>query len=132
VEAQWLRFAAHHEPDPLNTAASRLEFLAVALRFIHERGEAAPRSLEELRENLQRRRFSVTRTSHGLTSVFRARDEELFEYERDNGITSLFQILAAARDDLPPRIAAPGLNPTPTLVWRRDSDGQLAQDIEYR
>ncbi len=132
LEDQWRGFALSHQPDPINTTASRLEFLGVALRFLQERGEPMPDSLDQLRENLQARRFRVTRSSHGLTQEVHASDNDLFGFPRGNGSTGRFLLLAPMRDDLPPRITAPGLSPEPTLVWSRDQEGQLVQEIAFR
>lgn len=61
-----------------------------------------------------------------------AKDPDLYRYVRHNGSAGLFRLLEPARDDLPARITAAGLRPEPTLVWSRDNDGNLVQDIEYR
>lgn len=129
---KWRGFAVEQEPDPINTAASRMEFLAEALKFMYERGEPAPTSLGSLRDSLQARRFVLTRQSHGITVEMKAEDPDLYRYQRRNGSTGLFKLLEPSRDDLPPRITATGLRPEPTLVWSRDLNGELVQDIEYR
>ena len=129
---KWRSFAIQQEPDPINTAASRMEFLAEALKFMYQRGEPAPTSLGSLRDSLQARHFVLTRQSHGITVEMKAEDPELYRYQRRNGSTGLFKLLEPSRADLPPRITATGLRPEPTLVWSRDADGNLVQDIEYR
>lgn len=129
---EWHEFARSQQPDPINTAASRMEFLGEALKFMYQRGEPAPRTLGLLRESLQARRFVLTRQSHGITVEMKAEDPDLYRYQRHNGSTGLFKLLEPSRDDLPPRITAAGLRPEPTLVWSRDSEGNLVQDIEYR
>lgn len=129
---KWRGFATKQEPDPINTAASRMEFLGEALKFMDQRGEPAPRTLGLLRESLQARRFVLTRQSHGITVEMKAEDPDLYRYQRRNGSTGLFKLLEPSRDDLPPRITATGLSPEPTLIWSRDPEGNLVQDIEYR
>ena len=128
----WTKFALQQQPDPINTAASHMEFLGEALRFMYQRGESAPRSLNKLRDSLQQRKFVLTRRAHGVTVEVAADDPELYHYQRRNGTSALFKLLEPARDDLPPRITAAGLRPEPTLVWSRDADGKLVQDIQYR
>jgi hypothetical protein len=128
----WTDFANKHKPDPINTAAFRMEFLGEALRFMHQRNEPAPKSLPQLRDLLQARHFVLTRKSHGITTEIAADDPDLYRYQRRNGTTAMFKILEPSRNDLPPRITATGLRPEPTLVWSRDADGKLVQDIEYR
>ncbi len=128
----WDQFASQQQPDPINTAASRMEFLGEALRFMYQQGETAPKSIKKLRDSLQARHFVLTRKSHGITVEITADDPDLYRYQRRNGSTGLFKILEPSRDDLPPRITATGLHPEPTLVWSRDNEGALVQDIEYR
>ena len=132
LEAKWKKFAANQQPDPINQAASRMEFLGEALRYIHENDVQMPRNLKQLRDLLQARRFVLTRTSHGVSIKMDAKDPSLYRFTRRNGSIGLFQILSPSRNDLPPRITATGLHPEPTLVWSRDESGQLVQDIEYR
>ncbi len=128
----WTHFANQQQPDPINTAAARMEFLGEALRFMYQRGEPTPKSLPQLRDSLQARHFVLTRKSHGITVEINADDSELYRYKRRNGTSALFKLLEPSRNDLPPRITAAGLHPEPTLVWSRDNDSKLVQDIEYR
>ncbi len=132
LEKRWRSFASEQTPDPINQAATRMEFLGEALRYIYQNGEQTPRSLNQLRDTLQARHFVLTRKSHGITIEMDAQDPQLYRYERNNGTNGLFRLLEPARDDLPARITATGLRPEPTLVWTRDNDGNLVQDIEYR
>ena len=129
---RWAEFAKRQQPDPINTAASRMEFLGEALRFMDQRGETAPKTIKILRDSLQARHFVLTRSSHGITTETAADDPDLYRYHRRNGTMALFKLLEPARNDLPPRITASGLHPEPTLVWSRDNEGNLVQDIEYR
>lgn len=129
---RWKSYAQKQKPDPINTAASRMEFLGEALRFMDQRGEPAPKTIKQLRESLQSRRFVLTRSSHGITTETAADDPDLYRYLRRNGTMALFKLLEPARNDLPPRITATGLHPEPTLVWSRDNEGKLVLDIEYR
>ena len=129
---RWAEFANEQEPDPINTAAYRMEFLGEALRFMDQRDEPAPKTIKQLRDSLQARRFVLTRSSHGITTETAADDPDLYRYLRRNGTMALFKLLEPARNDLPPRITATGLHPEPTLVWSRDNEGNLVQDIEYR
>ena len=109
-----------------------MEFLGEALRFMDQRDEPAPKTIKQLRDSLQARRFVLTRSSHGITTETAADDPDLYRYLRRNGTMALFKLLEPSRNDLPPRITATGLHPEPTLVWSRDNEGNLVQDIEYR
>lgn len=129
---RWRRFAASQTADAVNVAAGRLEFLGAALTYKRQRGEPMPRTLGELRLDLQTRGFTLTRTAHGLKQELRADDPTLFTYTRPGGAVSDFMLLEPSARDLPPRIAAPGLSPEPTLVWEHQSDGEPTFEIEYR
>jgi len=132
LERAWLRYAEAQETDPLSTAAYRLEFLGAALRFMVEKGEPLPRDMDALRATLTAREFSLTRSSHHVTDTLTATDASLFTYSRTTGAVAEFEMLASSRDDLPPRISAPGISPAPTLIWSRDDAERLVMDIEYR
>jgi hypothetical protein len=130
LAARWKIYAEQLQADPVTEAVQRLNFLGLALRFLHERGEAMPPSLEALQSDLVQRNFKATQQWYGLTTQTQA-DERMLAYTRSNGTPGTLMLLESARDDLPPRVTAPGLVPEPTLIWRRDDEGKLIQDIEY-
>lgn len=132
LASKWRAFAITQKPDPINQAAARMEFLGEALRYLYTHEQPMPRTLSQLRNTLQARRFVLTRRSHGVVTQIDATDSELYHYAKSNGAAGQFKLLEPARDDLPPRITADGLHPEPTLVWSRDENGKLVQDIEYR
>ncbi len=132
LEKAWLAYAAKQEPDPLSTATYRLEFIGTAMRFLEEQGEPLPDSIEALQQTLVSRGFAVTRTTHHITDTAEAADASMFTYDRPNGSAAAFQLLAASRSDLPPRVIATGLQPEPVLTWSRDANDQLVMDIIYR
>lgn len=136
LERDWQRYAARQQPGELATATDRLEFLGTGLRLLDEQGQAMPDSVDALQDQLQRFGFSLRKRELGVTRDQSAQDDELFRFERGTAGGKPFQaefiLLAPSRSDLPPRIVAPGLSPEPTLIWHRDADGKLVQDIEYR
>ncbi|MBB6428600.1 peptidase MA family metallohydrolase [Algisphaera agarilytica] len=132
IEKRWRDFALQQQPDPVNVAAERLEFLGSALAFKAERDERMPRSFKSLRHDLQSRGFKLTRTHHGHREELNASDDHHFTYTRPGGQESEFLLLEPAGYGLPPRLAAPGLSPEPILMWERTDDGELVFDIEYR
>ncbi|MEL7087765.1 MAG: hypothetical protein AAGL98_04885, partial [Planctomycetota bacterium] len=132
LEDRWRSFALQQTADAVNVAAARLEFLGAALEYKHQRDETMPRKIGDLRRDLQRRGFTLTRTAHGMKQELPAADGELFTYTRPGGETSEFLILEPSARGLPPRIAAPGLSPEPNLVWDFGPDGAPAFEIEYR
>jgi len=132
MENNWRRYALAQEPDTINAAVSRLEFFGSALRFMAERDERFPRSFGDLRDNMQKRLFTLRRTSTGVDVTLSSSDDDLFRFKRPNGSWGRFVLLEPARNDLPPRISAEGLSPEPTLIWSKSDDGQLIADIEFR
>jgi len=132
IEQLWAEHALEQQPDPVTSAAERLDFLGVALRFLHTHDQPIPSDLKELQHNLVQRDFTVTRSTHGLSVRLSASDPDLFVFNRPGGIDAPFVMLAPARDDLPPRLEAPGLDPEPYLTWHRDDADQLVYEINYR
>lgn len=133
-DRDWKRFARQQQPDQLTEAAERLRFLGTGLRILAEQGQAMPEDLPALRSMLRDRGFRLRHTEMGLTRDLSADHDELYRYTRgdraDNSERD-FVLLRPDRSGLPPRITAPGLRPEPTLVWYRDGDGGLVQEIVY-
>ena len=132
LERKWRQYALAVQPDAINVVVARLTFLGEAMRFLDEKGMAIPRTLGDLRRTLRKMRFRLVRSSHGLTTEYSARDNTLYEYPVGRQGKRRFQLLGRARDDLPPRITAQGMKPEPTLVWSRDPDGKLVQDVVFK
>ncbi|MEO0586116.1 MAG: DUF1570 domain-containing protein [Planctomycetota bacterium] len=132
IDEQWRAYALAQEPDPVTAASERLDFFGMAMVYIKEQGEDVPRTFDEFQSLLSRRSFALTYSYHGLTHEVSATDPEVFMFARPSGTTAPFRMLAPSRDDLPPRIEAPGLKPEPRLEWSRDAEGQLVYEIEYR
>lgn len=128
----WRRFAQKQNPDDVTEASERLDFLGTGLRLLAEQGETMPEDLEQLRDALQQYGFRLRRSEMGVTRDLSAKRDELYRYTRESGGERDFVLLKPDRAGLPPRITAPGLNPEPTLIWYRDHDGKLVQDIAYR
>lgn len=129
---RWQSFALKQQPDDVAEAAERLEFLGTGLRLLAEQGEEMPENLTALRATLQRYGFKLRRREMGVTQNLSADHDELFQYASQAGDDRAFVLLKPERSGLPPRIIAPGLEPEPTLIWYRDADGKLIQDIAYR
>ncbi len=129
---RWEQFARQQQPDDITTALARMEFLSTGLAFLHGKGEAMPKDLDELKSRLRAVSFRITRTSHGMAQEMSAADDDLFRYPRGKADPMPFKLLEAARADLPPRIHAPGLKPEPTLVWAKDDAGKLTSEVEFR
>ena len=126
----WRTFALKQKADNVAEASERLAFLGTGLRLLAEQGEDMPQDLKSLENTLRQFGFKLRKSEMGITQSFSATQEPMFRYSRD-GSERAFLMLAPDRSDLPPRISAPGLDPEPTLVWYRDSDGKLVQDIVY-
>lgn len=126
----WRHFAANQQTDEITEASERLAFLGTGLRLLAEQGEAMPANLDALRDTLQQYSFKLRHNEMGVTRDLSAKHDELYRYNRGNGERA-FVLLGPDQTGLPPRITAPGLDPEPTLIWYRDSDGKLVQDIVY-
>jgi hypothetical protein len=131
-EQQWREYAADVEPDALNVALTRMGFLGQALQLITEEKMDVPRDIDDLRRTLRKVRFTAVRNYHGLTTEMKATDDSLYRYPVGRKRTRKFKLLRRERNNLPPRITARGLKPEPTLVWSRNDEGELVQDIKFR
>lgn len=130
-EKRWREYALKAEPDALNQALGKMEFLGGGLRFLSENNMPAPKNIDELKKALQLIRFRFVQTWPGVRVEWNAADESAYTFVR-NKVESPFQLLEPSADDLPPRLTAPGLKPEPTLIWSRDNEGKLVQDVQYR
>lgn len=130
-EKMWRQYIAVLQPDPINVAVERLEFLGEALGYLLRQGEPMPKSMDELKTLLRRRSFEVTRRLGGMERTMKASDDASFEYPLPAGVKRQFQLLEPEAKGLPPRLVAGGLRPEPMLVWLRTGDA-LACDIAYR
>ena len=148
MEARWRVFIRDLKPGPLDDAGDRLRFLAASLRYLDSQDQPMPRTLNALRDLLQRIGFAVQRTEDGVQTTLRASDARHFSFVASTGRGALpggtrsatptrprlmsFQLLEPAGLGLPPRITAPGLVPQPTLTWSRHADGTLMEHLTYR
>jgi len=131
MEARWREYIAELEPDPFSTAVHRLEFLARGTRWLIEQDMARPTSIEELKEQLQTRQFSVrSSTGHGNSYTLEARDDDMFVYTTRADEPEPFVMLPAQAPDEPLMLAAPKLRPRPVIKWTRDRD-RLIFKVEY-
>lgn len=128
----WEKFALSLEPDMLNTAVRRLEFLGQGMILLEKRGERIPSHIDGLRKRLRRIQFRMTVKSHGVVTKYRAMDKANYGYTHPNGRFIEFVMTRSNKPGLPPRISAQGLNPLATLVWSRDGNSTLVQEIKYR
>lgn len=131
LDGRWRRHAYSQRPDDVAEAIERLEFLGTGLRLLAEQGEDMPDDLDGLRDTLRRYGFKLRRSEMGVTRHLSAERDELFQFTGSGDQSHDFVLLSPDRAGLPPRITAPGLEPEPTLIWYRDGDGKLVQDIAY-
>ncbi len=131
LDEQWRAFASTQRPDDVTQAIERLEFLGTGLRLLAEQGESMPEDLGQLRDTLREFGFKLRRREMGVTQDLSADHDELFQFSKGKADAREFVLLKPDRTGLPPRITAPGLVPEPTLIWYRDGDGKLVQDIVY-
>ena len=126
----WQRYAMSQQADDVTEAIDRLKFLGTGLGLLANQDQPMPTDFDTLRDTLQRNGFRLRRIEMGIARNLSAKNNEMFRYNRDNGVRD-FVLLSPNQSGLPPRITAPGLDPEPTLVWYRDGDGKLVQDIVY-
>ncbi len=128
----WQRYSSQIEPDPLSEAIDRMKFLAQGLGSISRSGVKMPKTTRALRTILQQVGYQVMRKTHSLEQVYIAADESMYRYQ-PNGSSGpqFFEMLTPSQRGLPPRLKAPGLQPVPTLVWYKDTDGKLYHDVIY-
>lgn len=133
-ERAWRRSASEQEPDPVGLAAERLMFLGQAMVWLQENNRPLPSSTADLRRILQQIHYRATRVKNNVQVTFDAMDESMYRYPLPGRETTrMFTLFERERQDLLPRLSAPGVKPEPTLVWYRDStNGQLFSDIAYR
>ncbi len=129
---QWELFALAMQPDPLDTAVSRMRFLAQGLLVLQDRREPAPLSTNELRQRLTALGFRASRIENGIRTEVSANDATLYMFEKDNGGHAMFELLSPQTHSQPPRVTATGLSPQPTLIWVRDSSGGLSPEVKFR
>lgn len=132
VELAWGAFVQHMEPPPLSAATAHMEFLATALRYYDDNGWDMPANLQTLQQQLRQVRFAVRKTDDGVETILDAADNTMYAFKRTGGDAAWFKLLEPSRNDLPPRITAPGLVPEPVVTWSRLADGSLRHQIEYR
>ena len=128
---RWENYARALKPDPLATAAVRLEMLCQALAFLHDKNLRMPASADELRRTLLRIGYRGERTRNNVTTHLSGSDNTAFVYPRSNGEPVAFDFLPAV-PGFPPALRATELKPTPVLIWSRDAAGKAAFDVEYK
>ena len=131
MQRRWAGFARAHEPDPVTLATERMGFLAAGLRWLHEHDRPLPETLDELKHTLRQSSFRLIRRTHEGRFELSADDPTNFGFEV-KGHFKPFDLLEPAAAGLPPRIAAQGLDPEPTVQWRPAPDGGIVEVIEYR
>ncbi len=135
-ERRYLRFIEELEPDPYGAALTRMRFLAAGLEHLQGKGEPTPEDLDALKQNLQRRGFTVVSRSHGGEHVRDSRQDHWFGYDDAKGQTHAF-VLEAPRGkgddnpDTPPDIVAAHLSPPARLTWVRYQDGSLQTQMSF-
>jgi len=129
---QWELFATQMQPDALDTAISRMRFLAQGLLVLQERREPAPMSTNELRQRLTALGFRAARIENGIRTEVSATDASLYMFLKDNGSHGTFEILSPQTASQPPRVTAAGLSPQPTLIWVKDGSGEFMPEVAFR
>lgn len=133
MERVWKKWTIEAwEPDPVSTAADRVEFLAEGLLALHARG-VTPTSIDGLKDALRRVGFVLTRSSHGVTRVDHAKDDALFEAPRiaRSRTTPSMTLTPPPRGQALPTIIVKGLPVVVRLVWNANTDGSPRAEIRF-
>lgn len=129
---RWVQYIAGVQPDALSETLDDLRFQAMGLRLIADQKERAPTTAHQLKKMLQRGNFYIVQQGHGQNYRLEASDDNLFTYQLPNGDAKPYLLLDPTRNDLPPRIVAPGMKPEPTINWTRNGEGDLVFRIDFR
>src|SRR5690606_13545212 len=117
---RWVEYVASLQPDALSEALDELRFQAIGLRLLSEQKERIPTTAHQLKKVLQQGNFYIMLQGHGQNYRLESSDDNLFTYNLPNGDSKPYLLLEASRNDLLPRITAPGLRPEPTINWVRN------------
>lgn len=132
-ERLWTKYMTDTiEPDPVSTAEERVAFMAEGIRFLHaERVELG--SIGALQEELKRRGFRLTRTSHSVVQEYKAIDDDLFRAPRPENprASSSIELVRSKDRSMPPGVLIKGLRVSVELVWERDRSGEPFYDIIF-
>lgn len=132
-EKVWREFAEKARPDALSVTRTRMEFLGQGLKFLHEHGAPMPRTIGQLRTTLQRINFRAISTQHGIERQISAHDENVYRYPGPGNSARVFEMMRPdTKSGLLPELTASGLDPQPSLVWTRTSEGELVMDIRFQ
>lgn len=130
-EKAWKRYTSQLQPNAISQVSDNMNFLAHGLMWIRKSNRPDPKSIQELRSVLQRVNYRVSRTVNNVHTTFRASDESLFRYQLANGATPYLSLSPSKSNKLPPTLSAPGLTPSPKLVWYY-MDNDLVYDVTYQ
>jgi len=129
---RWSEYTLALEPDHLTAAVERLHFLGNAIRYLEKHNHPVPESMPRLKALLQKMNYRAWRSWPGIRVDYEAKNDTLFTFTLSSGTPAMFELLEASRDDLPPRIGAPGMHPEPMLEWSRDEDDELVAEVRFR
>jgi hypothetical protein len=136
-ERAWREFTLALRPDPVSTAAERLEFIGAGLEALRGKGVSVS-SAEELRDKLREWGFVLRRTEHGLERAIDASDDKLFLAPEDasagkakRAAAPALTLTAPERPGAPMGALVTGLRVKVRLVWRQAEPGRWLSDIVY-
>lgn len=114
MEAKWLAYLQNTPPSNYRETVRRLKFLTAGMLELHKQGRH-PTSIDELRQQLQERRFECEVDLYGKSERFSADDAELFEVPLADGVANRKFVLVEPRgrstNAAPANLRATGLTP---------------------
>ncbi len=134
MERAWRTFVLKEwEPDPLSTAADRVEFIGEGIKALVEAGRPVG-TLDEIKAGMQAIGFQLTITSHGMKRTIDSADDTNFQAPQPTGRGSR----EAAMELTPPvgglslpGLRVTGLGPIVRLGWERSGDGDAVSRISF-
>jgi hypothetical protein len=125
MDKAWQSFVLEEwQPDPIGTAAERLEFIAEGIKACAADGRT-PTSIGELQGWMQERGMVLTRTQHGVSRETSSMDDDNFRAPRVPGTRKqpTLELTPPDRESRLPGARVTGLEAMVTLVWVRAGDG---------
>jgi hypothetical protein len=123
--ARWKEWVEQLEPDPVNTAAMRVAFLARGLKLLHRQGVKVE-SMDDLKKGLRAGNFRSRWPGHGQVVEMSSSDDEVFEAPAGGTV----ELVPSVDEELPATVVVKGLKAPVRVQWKVE-DGEVMGEIVY-
>lgn len=134
MERAWRKFVLEEwEPDPLSTAADRVEFIGEGIKALVKAGRPVG-SLDEIRQGMRAIGYRMTVVSHGQRRIVDSADDANFQTPQPTGRTgrqALMDLTPPSGGLSLPGLRVTGLGPVVRLSWTRAPDGDAVSEISF-